>query len=81
MINKNWYEIWADDGLDPPYVLIVKADKTKPNTLVVYDPKEDFKIIHRAESYEDVKLWLLEDEYTLVRGRMEEDIDDIWESG
>lgn len=39
---------------------------------MIFDPKEKDKIVFRSETYEEAKLWLLEDEYTLVDGRMSE---------
>jgi hypothetical protein len=63
-----WYEVWVDDGLEVPYALIVLQDQT--GQIVVLDPKEDYKPIFKAADYEAVKMWLLEDEYTRVDGRM-----------
>jgi hypothetical protein len=36
----------------------------------VYDPAEQYKVIFASPDYEEAKLWLLEDEYELVRGRL-----------
>ena len=63
----SWFEVWADDGLSPPYVLLVFP--SGDGRIVVFDPKES-KAIHTAADYESAKLWLLEDEYTRVEGRM-----------
>ena len=64
----DWYEVWADHSTDAPYLLIVAPGTA--GTYVVIDPKEGDKRIFVALSYEEVKLWLLEDEYTRVEGRM-----------
>jgi hypothetical protein len=40
-------------------------------TVSVFDPKED-KIVCESDSYEAARLWLLEDEYTRVNGRMDD---------
>jgi hypothetical protein len=66
-MSRAWYEVWADDGLAPPYVLLVVPRDN--GTVAVFDPKEN-KVVYEAPGYEDVKLWLLEDEYRLVEGRM-----------
>lgn len=36
----------------------------------VYDPAEQYKVIFASPDYEEAKLWLLEDEYEPVRGRL-----------
>jgi hypothetical protein len=66
-MTQSWYEVWADEGLTPPYVLLVLAQGGR--SFVIFDPKDN-KIIHEAPAYENVKLWLLEDEYRRVDGRM-----------
>jgi len=65
----NWYEVWTDEGIDIPYVLILIAKDDE--IFQVCDPKEDNNICFQSKNYEDAKLWLLEDEYTLVEGRMD----------
>lgn len=66
-MSNNWYEVWADEGLPQPYVLIVIP---KPSGgIAILDPKED-KVVYDACDYKKAQLWLLEDEYTLVQGRM-----------
>jgi len=65
-----WYEVWVDDGLPVPYPLIVLPNESGRPGAVVVDPK-DSKIVYRADDYESAKMWLLEDEYKLVDGRME----------
>jgi hypothetical protein len=66
---KTWYEIWADDGLEVPYLLLVLPEHGS-EAIAVLDPKEGGRIVHRANDYEAARLWLLEDEYHLVEGRM-----------
>lgn len=65
----NWYEIWADCGLSPPYLLLVHAAE---GTCNIIDPQEGGKVIFTAGDYESAKQWLLEDEYE----RMSEKLDD-----
>lgn len=65
-----WYEVWSDESFDEPYLLVLK--KSKDGEIIIIDPKENHKIVYRSKDYDDAKLWLLEDEYTLVDGRMTE---------
>ena len=69
-MTDNWYEVWVDDGLPQPYVLIVLPKEG--GAVIVFDPKES-KPVHEAPDYERARLWLLEDEYTRVEGRMTRD--------
>ncbi|MCH7688544.1 MAG: hypothetical protein IH899_17995 [Planctomycetes bacterium] len=68
-MNTNWFEVWTDDGLSVPYVLLVMSDAERQN-FVVIDSKENNKVVFRSANYNTAKLWLLEDEYKLVEGRM-----------
>jgi len=71
MVSKgSWFEVWADDGLKPPYLLLVCPDPVETSKVAICDPKDGYRVIHCAENYDSIKLWLLEDEYTLVDGRM-----------
>ena len=67
--TQDWYEVWADEGFEPPYILVVLG--YADGTVSVFDPKED-KIVCESDSYEAARLWLLEDEYTRVNGRMDD---------
>jgi hypothetical protein len=69
-MTSDWYEVWVDDGLPVPYVLIVFPDKQLTGGIVVVDPKETDKVVHNAPDYENAKMWLLEEEYKRVEGRM-----------
>ena len=66
-----WYEVWSDESFDMPHVLVL-GQENQEGDVIVLDPKEAYKIIYRANNYEDAKLWLLEDEYTRVDGRITE---------
>lgn len=66
MSEQSWYEVWADEGIFPPYVLLVFG---RGGAFEVYDPIEK-RTAYQASTYEDTKNWLLEDEYTQVQGRM-----------
>ena len=69
-MDSQWYEVWADDGLNVPYLLIVQPDPARDGSVVIIDPQELGQVIYTASNYEDAELWLLEDEYTRVDGRM-----------
>jgi hypothetical protein len=68
-MTGTWYEIWADEGLEVPYLLMVLPENSGEG-VVVLDPKDGGQVVHRANDYEGARLWLLEDEYRLVEGRM-----------
>src|SRR5256885_1144499 len=63
---SSWYEVWVDEGLEVPYVLIVQP---VGDEIRVTDPKANGKVAYSAKTYEQVKMWLLEDEYVRVTGR------------
>ena len=66
-----WFEVWIDDTGSKPYLLIVTHDDVDPSRILVIDPIEGYKTVHHENEYDAVKLWLLEDEYRRVDGRME----------
>jgi len=68
MNELSWYEVWADEGINPPYVLVLLADHGN-SRFEIYDPT-DKRIVFTASTYDGAKEWLLEDEYTRVDGRM-----------
>jgi hypothetical protein len=65
-MSAQWYEIWIDDTLDPPYVLHLRpAD----DGFQVIDPAHGNHVVFLAASYEEAMFWLTEDEYTKVERR------------
>ncbi len=76
--EERWFEVWYSEGIEvaPYYLLIVTPDKNDSSSVVIIDPQKNYEVVHEGRSYEDTKLWLLEDEYTLVNGR--EFPDDGW---
>lgn len=68
-MTYDWFEVWADTSPEIPYVLLLLYDPERPDCMVVVDPKEGDKVIFTAPTYEETINWLLEDEYTMVRGR------------
>lgn len=71
-MNNTWYEVWADETVEPPYLLLVLS--ASDGGIFVRDPKEGNKIVYQADSYEEAMYWLTEDEYTRVDGRMALDV-------
>jgi hypothetical protein len=69
MIHE-WYEVWADETHDIPYILILCPSKNESGKFCIVDPKEDNRVVDTLSDYDSAKLWLLEDEFTLVKGRM-----------
>lgn len=69
--EDKWFEIWFDesDEVLPNWLLIVTPDPANPGFVVVYDPFEK-RVIHSGDNYDDTCVWLAEDEFELVRGRM-----------
>jgi hypothetical protein len=68
-MNSYWYEVWADEGQVVPYILLLRPSS---KGFEVLDPREGNKQVFESESYEEAKMWLLEDEFVIV-GRRELD--------
>jgi hypothetical protein len=65
-----WFEVFAENGLDPPYVLVLVGDESAdPPTFKIYDPKGNDRLIETFTDYGEARNWLSEDAYTLVSGR------------
>jgi len=67
MEDLNWYEVWVDDALIPPYTLLLMCQRDE--SLAIFDQVEQ-KIVFETSSYDEARNWLLEDEYCQVMGRM-----------
>ncbi len=69
-VQNNWQftEVWIDSMLTPPYVLLLLVDLQ--GKCQIYDPAKDYKIIFYSDDYQTAKLWLLEDEYEPIEGRL-----------
>jgi hypothetical protein len=61
-------ELWIDPTATPPYVLMLLGNKD--DCWCIIDPAKEYQIIFAATSYKEAKLWLLEDEYESVNGRL-----------
>jgi hypothetical protein len=66
-MNINWYEVWANETHDVPYLLLLRPSS---NAFEILDPTCGNKKVFESRSYEDATMWLMEDEYTRV-GRKE----------
>lgn len=64
----NFLEVWVDPMQSPPYVLLLLGDKTGSCRIV--DPAEQYKPINQCANYDEAQLWLLEDEYEPLEGRL-----------
>ncbi|MGD1897151.1 MAG: hypothetical protein ACFB16_09395 [Phormidesmis sp.] len=54
----------------PPYLLMLLGDKS--GHCRILDPAEQYKLIKQYDSYNQAQLWLLEDEYEPLEGRLSE---------
>jgi hypothetical protein len=68
-MNTHWYEVWADEGHNVPYLLLLRPSGAR---FEVLDPAEENRLVFVASSYEEARLWLLEDEFVCI-GRKELD--------
>lgn len=62
-MNIEWYEVWADETQTPPYILLVRP---AANRFDIFDPAEGYKIVRSFDDYQEMSLWLSEDEYVLL---------------
>ena len=69
-MNDIWYEVWTDESTDIPYILLLIYRSEGPEWFAILDPREGNRLVFAASSYEEAKLWLLEDEFDQVNGRM-----------
>jgi len=61
-------EVWIDTMLSPPYILLLLCNSEQ--NCQIYDPAQGYKVIFSSNNYEAAKLWLLEDEYEPIAGRL-----------
>ncbi|MEH2260495.1 hypothetical protein [Nostoc sp.] len=69
-VKNNWEftEVWIDPMLSPPYILLLLCESE--DNCQVYDPAQGYKIAFSSNDYNAAKLWLLEDEYEPIEGRL-----------
>jgi hypothetical protein len=70
LLKNNWEftEVWIDPMLSPPYILLLLCDSE--DNCQVYDPAQGYKIVFSSNDYNAAKLWLLEDEYEPIEGKL-----------
>ncbi|QMS89402.1 hypothetical protein HUN01_18120 [Nostoc edaphicum CCNP1411] len=70
LVKNNWEftEVWIDPMLSPPYILLLLCNSE--DNCQVYDPAQGYKIVFSGNDYNAAKLWLLEDEYEPIEGRL-----------
>ena len=64
----DFVEVWIDPMQSPPYILILLGDSS--GSCRLYDPAENYKVIFAAATYDEAQIWLLEDEYEPIEGRL-----------
>ena len=71
-VKSSWkfLEIWIDPMQSPPYLLLLLGDES--GRCQILDPAEQYKLIKHCDSYDRAQLWLLEDEYEPIEGRLSE---------
>ena len=69
--DDKWFEIWYVGGVEyiPAYLVVVAPDPEYPNKIIVLDLQKN-KILFQGNNYDEVKDWLLEDEFGLADGRV-----------
>jgi len=67
-VDWSFVETWIDPLQLPPYVLLLLGDAA--GNCHILDPKEHYSLIKSCGSYDEAQLWLLEDEYEPVEGRL-----------
>ena len=69
-MRQHWYEVWVDESPGLPYLLILHATRTGFRIL---DPQEGCRVVLETSDLDKARTFLMEDEYTLVDGRMYQD--------
>ena len=69
-MSEGWYEVWADEGHEVPYLLLLRPCAAG---FEVLDPAQGNSKAFETSNYEEAKNFLLEDEFTLIgRKQIEE---------
>ena len=66
-IEWEFAEIWVDPWPSPPYILMLVKEQS--GKFSIQNPAQNYKSIFTSDTYEESKMWLLEDEYERVTGR------------
>lgn len=73
-LTDNWdfTELWIDPTASPPYTLILLSDRA--GNTCIFDPAKNYEVIFSSSTYDEARLWLLEDEFERVNGRFTQNI-------
>jgi hypothetical protein len=66
--NWQFVELWVDPIVFPRKILMLVCDQQ--GACGIYKPASNYKLMFSSPTYEDAQLWLLEDEYERVDGRL-----------
>ena len=66
--NWNFLEVWVDPMQSPPSILLLLSDKS--GSCYIFDPAEQHRSVTSCDTYDQAQLWLLEDEYEPMEGRL-----------
>ncbi len=66
----NFLEVWVDPMQSPPYLLMLLGDES--GRCRILDPSDRYKLVKNCDTYDQAQLWLLEDEYEPLEGRLSE---------
>ena len=70
--NKwNFIEAWVDPLQFPPYILLLLSDES--GSCCILDPSKGYAEIKSSQNYHEAQLWLLEDEYEPLEGKLTSD--------
>ncbi len=65
----NFLEVWVDAMQSPPYLLLLLGDQA--GICYIFDPATNYSLVTKFGSYEEAEIWLLEDEYEPLEGRLQ----------
>lgn len=65
-MSQYLFEYWNDAGVTPPYILVVKINRSGQE-FTVHDPQRENVVVFRSKDYVAVRHWLTEDEFEFVR--------------
>ncbi|MEM8603807.1 MAG: hypothetical protein AAGF24_08235 [Cyanobacteria bacterium P01_H01_bin.121] len=69
-VKGNWdfVEAWIDPLLSPPYLLLLLGNSDE--NCWICDPAEQYRVVFTGQTYDETQMWLLEDEYEPIEGRL-----------
>jgi hypothetical protein len=73
IFDDRWFEIWsysAGGKLRPTWLYVVTPNEDTHGQILVFDPQENYRVVFTGQSYEETRIWLHEDEFQIVEGRM-----------